>query len=154
LITTPGIFDIYILIEADINPSQRHAFMHFNYYICGFEEIIVQNKTIIEYHLSTATYKESIKINVTEFFNNTDPKCGFFGHLMNYTLVSTNSNASSGISEIMEKNLHFEKGDILVIELNFLGTETVFVMASADSNRYAFKQFFFNFTTPIPELVN
>jgi len=27
-------------------------------------------------------------------------------------------------------------------------------MASADSNRYAFKQFFFNFTAPIPKLVN
>ena len=102
LIKAPGSYNIYILIEADVNPSQRYAFKHFHYYICGDEKIIVNNDTTIEVHLSTATYKESIKINVTEFFNNTETKCGFYGQLMNYTLLSSNRKDSLGISELMQ----------------------------------------------------
>jgi len=48
--------------------------------------------------------------------------------------------------------LHFEFGDILVIELVTIVTEDVYIMAAADSNRFAFKHFFFNFTTPTPVL--
>lgn len=152
LATVPGKYDIYILVEADVNPSQRYAFKHFNYHICGNESIIAKDEKPVEIHLSTDTYREKIKINVTELFSNNDPKCGFYGKMMNYTLLSSKSNVSKGISEIMKKNLHFEKGDILVIELVNIVTEDVFIMAAADSNRYAFKHFIFKFTAPIPKL--
>jgi len=100
-------------------------------YICGNEDIIAVSDETIEYNIRTDNFTEKITVNVTNLFNNTDPKCGFYGNLMKYSLVSTKEVMqanSKPIDDTAKQNFWLEDHDILYIDIVHLGSFEFYVL--------------------------